>query len=137
MITYDQSPQNLSETVQKIKEKAGNRKVWLFYGDMGAGKTTLIKNICTQLGCVDEVTSPTFSIINEYQTNDQKVIYHIDLYRLNDPDELLEIGLEEVTDGSHFCFVEWPQIAIDFFPSDCFPLQIEIIDSTHRKILFL
>ncbi len=137
MITYDLSPSNLRETAQKLVLKAGHRKVWLLYGDMGAGKTTLIKSICKYLGSIDEVTSPTFSIINEYQTIQKEVIYHIDLYRLENSNELIELGFEEVADGSHFCFIEWPDIAVDFLPPDCFPLQIEIVDSTHRKILFL
>ncbi len=137
MITYDQSAENLYETAKELRLRAGNRKVWLFYGDMGAGKTTLIKSICAQLGGIDEVTSPTFSIINEYQTDQHEVIYHIDLYRLENSNELIEIGFEEVADGSHYCFIEWPQIAVDFLPPNCFSIQIEIIDSTHRKILFL
>lgn len=137
MITYDESASNLNKTASELRLKAGNRKVWLFYGDMGAGKTTLIKSICAQMGCVDTVTSPTFSIINEYQTDQNEVIYHIDLYRLESSNELIDIGFEEVTDGSHYCFIEWPQIAVDFLPTDCFPIRIEIINSTHRKILFL
>lgn len=137
MITYDKSSQSLSETAQKLRQKAGDRKIWLLYGDMGAGKTTLVQYICAQIGCVEEVTSPTFSIINEYQTDQEEVLYHIDLYRLENSNELIEIGFDEVADGSHYCFIEWPQIAVDFLPPDCFSIQIEIVDSTHRKILFL
>lgn len=83
-------------------------KIWLFIGEMGSGKTTLIKSICSQLGVIDYVNSPTYNIVNEYKTIKGENIYHFDFYRLNNYKEALDIGFEEYIDSGSYCFIEWP-----------------------------
>lgn len=82
-----------------------------FYGEMGAGKTTFIKELCQAVGCKDEANSPTYPIVNEYETKQGGRIFHIDLYRLDSEEEALDIGIEEYIDAPNaYCFIEWPQI---------------------------
>lgn len=85
--------------------------VYLFRGQMGAGKTTFIKEWGKQAGVMQSVQSPTFSLVNEYQTKDGDIIYHFDLYRLKNVQEALDIGIEEYLDSGHLCFIEWPEQA--------------------------
>ena len=110
-----------------------NYNIWLFNGEMGAGKTTLIKSLCRYLGYTDEVTSPTFSLVNEYQTP-SSMIYHMDLYRLNSENELLDIGFEEYLDGDAFCFIEWPQIAENLIVQSHYKIKILLNEDLSRKI---
>jgi tRNA threonylcarbamoyladenosine biosynthesis protein TsaE len=93
--------------------KIGYPGVWCFHGDMGTGKTTLIKSICLQLGVATGVTSPTFSIVNEYMGHQKRKIYHFDFYRLKKELEAYDIGVDEYFESGNYCFVEWP----DFIPS--------------------
>lgn len=101
-----------------------NQFFFAFYGDLGAGKTTLIKAICEELGCEDNVVSPTYSIINEYRikadhSTTATTIYHMDFYRLKSLDEALDIGIEEYFDDPHaYCFVEWPELVEPVLPTD-------------------
>lgn len=85
-----------------------NCKTLLFYGDMGVGKTTLIKSIVRELNSTDKVTSPTFSIVNEYQSKDRNIIYHFDLYRIKSLEEAFNLGLEEYLDSNNYKLIEWP-----------------------------
>lgn len=101
---------------------------------MGAGKTTLIKSMCQQLGVKDEISSPTFSIVNEYSTPTGEVL-HFDLYRIEQPLELHEIGMEDYLDRKALKFIEWPELALPML--DAYHLmRIEIIDENQRKITF-
>lgn len=90
--------------------------VVLFIGEMGAGKTTVIKALCAVLGVKDEVSSPTFSLINAYETQAGVPIYHFDLYRLENELEALDIGVEEYLESGEMCFIEWPEKIINFLP---------------------
>lgn len=99
----------LSLIVNKLIEFLGNSNIVCFYGDMGVGKTTLIKELCSSLGVKGNMSSPTFSIVNEYITNDSKIIYHFDLYRLKSVEELYDIGFEEYINQDTLCFIEWPE----------------------------
>lgn len=92
-------------------------KVILFYGEMGVGKTTLIKEICMQLGATDIAASPTFSIVNEYEAKED-VIYHFDFYRINDPNEALDIGFEDYVYSDEWVFIEWPEKISLLLPDD-------------------
>ena len=83
---------------------------------MGAGKTTIIKSICTALGATDTVTSPTFTLVNEYKTAAGRSLYHIDFYRIRKPEEVFDFGIEEYFDSGSFCFMEWPELIEDFLP---------------------
>lgn len=112
-------------------------KVIALQGEMGAGKTTLVAALAHCLGVTDVVSSPTFSIVNEYAIQGQHTphLLHLDLYRIEDLDELINIGLEElIDDASGFLFIEWPQIAEGFLPKDTLLMQLEKLDAQQRKL---
>ena len=109
-------------------------RVWLFRGQMGAGKTTLSKELLKQLGIDQNVQSPTFSLVNEYQTNSGETVYHFDLYRLKNIQEALAIGIEEYLDSGHLCLVEWPEQAEEFWTFEHLELNVSHVDDTHRKL---
>lgn len=92
------------------------KKQFAFYGNMGAGKTTFIKEICRQLGVKQVVTSPTFALINEYNTSDNQIVYHFDFYRINKIEELFDFGYEDYLYSSNYCFIEWPEKAEAILP---------------------
>lgn len=92
-----------------IIEKGLDYKIWIFDGEMGAGKTTLIKSICKNLGVIDEVSSPTFSIVNEYKTVDGKTVYHFDFYRVKSIEEVYDMGVEDYFSSGNICLIEWPE----------------------------
>jgi tRNA threonylcarbamoyladenosine biosynthesis protein TsaE len=100
---------------------------------MGAGKTTLITALCKLLGVQDRVNSPTFAIMNEYQGLG-KVIYHMDWYRLENDGEARRAGVEMAIEDSDYCFIEWPEKAINLIPSDALHIEIEILGPEHRRI---
>lgn len=108
--------------------------VWLFRGQMGTGKTTLIKEICAHKGVTHSVQSPTFSLVNEYQTKDRNIIYHFDLYRLKNTHEALEIGIEEYLDSGNLCLIEWPEQAEELWDLPHVNFQLSSLDSEHRKL---
>ncbi len=108
--------------------------VWLFFGGMGVGKTTLIKKICERLGVKNIVQSPTFSIVNEYSDNSGKPIYHFDFYRLKNADEAFDIGAEEYLYSGNFCFVEWPEKIAALWPSEFLKVQMEQQANGSRSI---
>ncbi|RDK83494.1 tRNA (adenosine(37)-N6)-threonylcarbamoyltransferase complex ATPase subunit type 1 TsaE [Marinirhabdus gelatinilytica] len=104
-ITY--TLQELPDVAGKVLEEA-QTKILLFFGAMGVGKTTFITNLAKQLGVREALSSPTFSIVNEYPLEDDK-LYHFDCYRLEDEEQAMDIGIEEYLDSGHWCFVEWPE----------------------------
>ena len=101
------------------------KKVFLFDAQMGAGKTTFIKELCRTLGVMDNMSSPTYSIVNEY-TGAIDVIYHFDLYRVQSLNECLDIGMEEYLYSGNYCFIEWPEIANSLYPEDSVKVTIRI-----------
>jgi tRNA threonylcarbamoyladenosine biosynthesis protein TsaE len=106
-----------------------------FDGEMGSGKTTLIKAVCECMGCVDGVNSPTFSIINEYFTNNGVTVYHFDFYRLKSLREALDLGVEEYFYSGNFCFIEWPQLVESLLPENHIHIHIEKGDAPDIRIL--
>lgn len=111
--------------------------MFLFYGEMGAGKTTIIEALCAAKGVKERMGSPTFSIINQYGYDEngvERLIYHIDLYRLKDEEEIIQAGVEDSVYSGAICFVEWPQKAPDLFDDKATKIYIEAIDETHRSI---
>lgn len=111
--------------------------VFLFHGEMGAGKTTLIEALCAAKGVKERMGSPTFSIINQYgypENGEEKRIYHIDLYRLKDEEEIIQAGVEDCVYSGAICMVEWPQKAPGLFDSTAVTIFIEPIDATHRRV---
>lgn len=114
--------------------EAGQTRIFLFYGDMGAGKTTLIKSMCTYLGVEEATASPTFSIVNTYE-GASTTIAHFDLFRINNASELEQIGFEEYLYAGHFVFIEWPELAVPYMASlpHCI-IQLTKPDAAHRGI---
>ncbi|MDB5221981.1 MAG: hypothetical protein JWN83_648 [Chitinophagaceae bacterium] len=105
-----------------------------FHGNLGAGKTTFIQAVCKQLGVKENVSSPTFSIINQYTTENNKIIFHIDLYRVKDNEEAVNAGVEECIYSGETCFIEWPE-KISILPDDTMNVFIEPISDTERKLV--
>ena len=132
-IFRSESLDDLEQLSNEILMTCTKSQIFTFEGQLGAGKTTLIKSLCRYLGYTDEVTSPTFSLINEYQTP-SSMIYHMDLYRLNSENELLDIGFEEYLDGDAFCFIEWPQIAENLIVQSHYKIKILLNEDLSRKI---
>jgi tRNA threonylcarbamoyladenosine biosynthesis protein TsaE len=125
----------LKNAAKQLTEFAGAEKIFLFYGDMGAGKTTFIKSLCEQLGINGMVTSPTFSIVNEYQGKATK-IYHFDFYRLKNQNEALDMGYEEYFYSGDYCFIEWPEKIADLLPPHYIRVNIEVLDNNERLLTF-
>ncbi len=127
----------LPEAAEKFVAAMGDETVYAFYGDMGAGKTTFINALCRRLGVEDDVTnSPSFAIINEYRSDTTaELIYHFDLYRLDDIDEVLEIGVEDYFDSGALCFLEWPERIEDILPDDTVRVDIRVNDDNSRDII--
>ena len=121
-----QTPSELPLAAQQILTAFSGKKVFTLEGEMGAGKTTLIKAICEQLGVNGQTSSPTFSIINEYTSREGKKIYHFDLYRLKSENELLQLGAEEYFYSGNYCFIEWPGLAAKILPSDHVAFKIRV-----------
>lgn len=101
--------EDLEIVAQELLAFAKEQRVFCFHGDLGAGKTTFIKAICKQLGVKDDVTSPTFSIVNEYLSDKEEPVYHFDFYRLKKEEEAFDLGYEQYFFSSYYCFVEWPE----------------------------
>ena len=116
---------DLEQTAQKVLNWAEASKIFLLNGQMGAGKTTLINWVCKKMGVKEHTSSPTYSIVNEYLDNDNKSIFHFDLYRINDEAELLDIGMIEILDSNSVCFIEWPEKTLNFIPGNYVNVTIE------------
>jgi tRNA threonylcarbamoyladenosine biosynthesis protein TsaE len=116
----------LAEVANYIKELSRTHKHFCFEAEMGAGKTTAIKKICEAFGVEDYISSPTYSIVNEYVTKQNQLIYHFDLYRLNSEIELLDIGIEEILDSDAICFIEWPEKIINFLSTNYVRVNIKV-----------
>lgn len=113
--------------------KDEQRKIWLLEGDMGSGKTTLIKAVCQVLGVQQTVQSPTYGLVNEYTYSGGK-IYHFDFYRLNHEAEALDIGFEEYLSSNEYCFIEWPSKIQSLLPSKYLKISITFVGQNQRNI---
>jgi len=124
----------IDEIAQQLIQAAGEEKVWIFKGEMGAGKTTLIKSLAKALQVEDQVSSPSFGIVNEYQTSPNGLIFHFDFYRLDDPMEALDIGIEEYFYSGNYCWLEWAENIASFLPERFFLIELTIESETGRLL---
>jgi len=124
----------LDKVAEQILTFFSHEKVFLFFGEMGAGKTTFIKTICKQLGVADTVSSPTYTIVNEYATIDFYPIYHFDFYRLKNETEVLDLGFEEYLHSDSYCFIEWPEKISSYWPKHYVKVTFTALNETERTI---
>lgn len=134
MLLTANSPAQLPSVAADIISFAKSTRIFLFYGDMGAGKTTLIKSLCEALGTTGPVTSPTFSIVNEYVGIKDR-IYHFDFYRLKNQSEALDLGYEEYFYSDAYCFIEWPEKIPDLLPDHYVKIKIAVLTDGSRQII--
>ena len=131
---------NKNYTLEDLSEVAGEiissvkNKTLLFYGQMGVGKTTLIKEICKQLGVLDNISSPTFSLVNEYQTTNSEKVFHFDFYKITDEEEALDMGIEEYLDNNDWCLIEWPENIENLLPLEAVQIYLTILNNEQRNI---
>jgi len=126
----------LDEVAKQILTTYANHRVFCFNGEMGAGKTTLIKMLCKYLGVQNIPSSPTFAIVNEYWTSQNEPVYHFDFYRIERPEEAIAIGIFEYLESGHFCFMEWSENIETILDEELVKIEIERIDEQTRKFIF-
>ena len=129
-----QSLDTIHKTAQKFIELIGDNTVFAFNGKMGAGKTTFIKAICEVMGVKETVNSPTFSIVNEYESDEGRIIFHFDCYRINKVQEALDLGAEEYLYSGNLCFIEWSENIAPILPESIVNVNIEETENGKRKI---
>jgi tRNA threonylcarbamoyladenosine biosynthesis protein TsaE len=127
------SIENLSSVAREILSTVKN-KTLLFYGEMGVGKTTLIKQICKELEVQDVISSPTFSLVNEYQTKNNEKVFHFDFYRITNEEEALDIGIEEYFYNNDWCLIEWPGNIENLLPLDAVQIHLTVLEDNERNI---
>ena len=132
-----QNIDTIRESAREFIQNIGDRTVFAFYGKMGAGKTTFVKAICEELGVEDVITSPTFAIVNEYETSPKpQSIFHFDFYRIKRLEEVYDMGYEDYFYSGALCFIEWPELIEDLLPEDAVKVTItENADGT-RSVTF-
>lgn len=130
------SENQLQEVAKAILEAYPQERVFGFYGEMGTGKTTLIKEICKVLGVTDITSSPTFAIVNEYWTDNGQPLYHFDFYRIDEPADATRIGFEEYLYSGSYCFIEWTEKVESILQDDFIPIRIERVDDSTRLFIF-
>jgi len=129
--------EHIREAARQFIAEMGDRKVFAFYGSMGAGKTTFVKAVCEELGVEDVITSPTFAIINEYHAEAQDLtIFHFDFYRIKKLEEVYDMGYEDYFYSGALCFIEWPELIEDLLPEEAVKVSITEKEDGSRAILF-
>lgn len=123
----------LEEVAQKIISE-NPKKVILFYGEMGVGKTTLIKQLCKTLGVTGATSSPTFSLVNEYEADDNQLVYHFDFYRLNKEEEALDMGVDDYLYSGNWCFIEWAEKIPNLIPEVHSVINISLLADGKRSL---
>jgi tRNA threonylcarbamoyladenosine biosynthesis protein TsaE len=126
----------LSAAARELLMHFSDKKIFAFYGSMGAGKTTIIKALCKNLGAIDIVSSPTFTLVNEYKTSVGESLFHIDFYRIKKQEEVYDFGLEEYLTGESYCFMEWPELVEELLPAETVRVRITI-DNDEQRVLSL
>jgi tRNA threonylcarbamoyladenosine biosynthesis protein TsaE len=131
------SLKDVKEVATGLWDRFRDHRIFAFHGPLGAGKTTLIHALCDARWVKDTVSSPTFSIINEYlfqEGSERRTIFHIDLYRLKDEDEAIRAGVDDCLSSGQICLVEWPDRAPGLFPENTVHLHFEVLDETRRRL---
>lgn len=131
------SLETINKTAQEFIEHIGNRTIFAFNGNMGAGKTTFIKAICEVMGVKETVNSPTFSIVNEYEAADGRIIYHFDCYRINKIQEALDFGAEEYLYSGNLCFIEWAENIAPLLPVSIVNVDIVEVENGERNVVII
>jgi len=127
---------DINKVAQEIIKYANDETIWLFEGEMGAGKTTLIKAICQQLGIVDETSSPTFALVNVYENEKGNEFYHFDFYRIEEEVEAIDIGADEYFYSGRLCFIEWSEKIPSLIPAKNLKISINL-DAENNRIIGL
>lgn len=125
---------HLPVAAKHLLENTSGKKILAFYGQMGSGKTTIIKAVCNVLGADDIVSSPTFTLVNEYKTRKGDFLYHIDFYRIKKPEEVFDFGIEEYFSSGCYCFLEWPELINEILPPEAVRIKITV-GSNEERIL--
>lgn len=125
---------HLHSAAKELIKLYGKNRIFAFYGGMGAGKTTIIKAICEELGAADIISSPTFTLVNEYITVGGDPIYHIDFYRIKKQEEVFDFGIEEYLTGDSWCFMEWPELIEEILPDETIRVRITVDDNEQRVL---
>jgi len=123
------SVSELDALAQKLLNEHPKARIFAFFGEMGAGKTTFIKALCSHLKVIDNVASPTFSLINEYRTDSGFLVYHFDFYRIKKFEEAFDLGYEDYFYSGAYCFIEWPELIEPLLPEDTIQVRISINES--------
>lgn len=123
---------HLQQAAVHLLKLTPGKRIYAFYGPMGAGKTTIIKSVCNELGAVDIISSPTFTLVNEYMTDKGEILYHIDFYRIKKVEEVYDFGIEDYLSGEHYCFMEWPELVESILPDDIIRVRITVGPSDER-----
>lgn len=131
------SLETISTAAKEFVAAMGDNRVFAFYGKMGAGKTTFIKAVCTELGVNDVITSPTFAIVNEYTAGDGSPVYHFDFYRIKKLEEVYDMGYEDYFYGDGVCLIEWPELVEELLPEDAVKVEITVNDDETRTVRIL
>ncbi|MCU0431651.1 MAG: tRNA (adenosine(37)-N6)-threonylcarbamoyltransferase complex ATPase subunit type 1 TsaE [Cytophagaceae bacterium] len=126
--------QAMSEAAEALVEIGKEYAVWLFFGEMGAGKTTLIRHICKHLGVKDEVSSPTFGLVKEYRIHSDESLFHFDFYRIKSEEEASDMGVDEYFFSDQYCLVEWPEKVPSFWPEEHLRIEL-IIQNEHTRLI--
>ena len=130
-----ESLDTINKTAKEFIDQIGEHTVFAFNGKMGAGKTTFIKAICEVMGVKETINSPTFSIVNEYEAADGRIIYHFDCYRINKIQEAIDLGAEEYLYSGNLCFIEWSENIAPLLPDSLVNVNIEEIENGKRQII--
>ena len=136
MEIYIKDKRHLPVAARELLKHSAEKKIFAFYGPMGAGKTTIIKALCKNLGAIDVVSSPTFTLVNEYKTSGGESLFHIDFYRIKKQEEVYDFGLEEYLTGDSYCFMEWPELVEELLPPETVRVRITI-DNDEKRVLSL
>lgn len=131
---------NIVFSLNQIQEVAAQiiaqnpKKIILFNGEMGVGKTTLIKQLCKTLGVKDATSSPTFSLVNEYYTSNNEIVYHFDFYRINKESEALDMGIDDYLYSGNWCFIEWSEKVVSLIPDEHSVITIGLLENGKRNL---